>query len=505
MQSALTGLTSLLLGAVLAACSSGTSPAGGPRADADGQLVYGTLTFHPCALNSASGRSVEAHCTGISVPENAADPASRNIELALALVPATGIAEEDPVFMLAGGPGQSSRDSYPDLHGAFENVLRNRHILLLDARGSGGSHPLHCAEDGAETALTGVGQQSVEAVRTLAAECRDDLSQVADLRFYTTTEHVQDLERVRAALGVPRVNLLGISYGTRVAQQYAGRYPDNTRALVLDSVVPNTLVLGQEHAQNLEHALNTQFARCRQDAACSTALGDPRQHLDQVRERLRSGTLAPVRYRDPVSGAWREEIPQFEHLAILLRMYAYQPSMAASLPLLLHEVAQGQYDSLLAQSQMLSQELGQALAMGMSLSVTCSEDAIEYRQDPRDAGTVLGSEFVTLTLAMCAEWPRGARPENFRAPLTGPVPVLAISGELDPVTPPRYGETVVAPLPNGRHLVLPGQGHSVLALGCMPGLVAQFIESADSAALDASCLEQLISAPPFAGRYGWEP
>ena len=83
--------------------------------------------------------------------------------------------------------------------------------------------------------------------------------------------------------------------------------------------------------------------------------------------------------------------------------------------------------------------------------------------------------------------------------------MAAISGEFDPVTPPRYGDQVAEGLPNARHLVLPGQGHSVLGAGCMPKLFAQFVEGADSAALDAACLQRLSAQPPFAGNYGWEP
>src|SRR5690606_6356376 len=165
---------------------------------------------------------------------------------------------------------------------------------------------------------------------------------------------------------------------TRVAQQYAAAYPAHTRALVLDSVVPNSLVLGQDHARNLEQALDAQFARCRADSACMANLGDPRARLELVRDRLRAGGIAPVRYRDPVSGAWREEVPRFGHLAGLLRMYAYHPAMAATLPLLLHEAAQQRYESLLAQARLLSRDLGDSIAVGMSLSVTCSEDADEF-------------------------------------------------------------------------------------------------------------------------------
>lgn len=505
MKSALFPL-SLLAGALLlAACDGGTRPQAGPRADAQGKLRYGELTFEPCALSAPGGDAVEAQCTTLEVPENHDAPDGRRIGLAIALVPARGMAEADPIYMIAGGPGQSALESFPMVRDAFSDVRRNRHIVLVDARGTGGSHPLHCPDFSDEDIIADPANDSPEALVRLTEACRDRLQQDADLRYYTTGEHVRDLDLVRRAIGVARINLVGVSYGTRVAQQYAAAYPQHTRSLVLDSVVPNSLVLGQDHARNLEDALDAQFQRCRANEACLTNLGDPRQQLTLVRERLQAGGIAPVRYRDPVTGEWREEVPRYAHLASLLRLYAYQPSMAATLPLVLHEASQQRYESLLAQSRMLSTQMGEAMAMGMGLSVSCSEDALEFGPETADDGTVLGSLLVDTLREQCAIWPRGGRADTFRQPLGGDVPVLAISGELDPVTPPRYGDEVVQTLPRGRHLVLPGQGHSVLGTGCMPKLFAQFIETTDASALDAGCLERLSAQPPFAGNYGWEP
>lgn len=495
----------LAVGALLAACDDTQQQASGPRADADGILHYGGLRFEPCSLAGSGNTTVRAQCSSLAVPENPDDPEGRQIELAIALVAADGMAQPDPVYMIAGGPGQSALETYPMLHAAFADVRRSRHVILVDARGTGGSNPLHCPLDEDDPVLALTGEEAEAATLEFTRRCRAQLEQVADLRFYTTGEHVRDLDAVRQALGVDRINLVGVSYGTRVAQQYAATYPDHIRALVLDSVAPNSLVLGQEHARNLEDALETHFARCREDRACVANLGDPREQLGLVRERLQAGGIGPVRYRDPVDGQWREDVPRFGHLAGLLRMYPYQPTMASMLPLLLHEAAQGRYESLLAQARMTYRNLGDSIAMGMSLSVTCSEDAPDFDTRAGDDGTVLGDTFLAMMDEQCGLWPRGSRAEGFRAPLEGDVPVLAISGEFDPVTPPRYGDEVVGHLPNGRHLVLPGQGHSVLSLGCMPKLFAQFIESTDAAALDASCLERLRPTPPFAGYYGWEP
>ncbi|MBC7991340.1 MAG: alpha/beta fold hydrolase [Luteimonas sp.] len=488
----------------LAACSA-QSQAPGPHADATGGLRFGALTFKPCSLSVPRVDAVEAQCATLAVPENHDAPAGRKIDLAIALVPAKGQAELDPIVMIAGGPGQSALESYPLVHAAFSDARRTRNVLLIDARGTGGSHPLKCEDAEGNSAVMEDGDSSPESARAFAVRCRDALSKTSDLRYYTTTDHIRDLDLVRDKLGVDRLNLVGVSYGTRVAQQYAKRYPQHTRSVVLDSVVPNSLALGQEHARNLDAALKLQFARCVADAACKHNLGDPAAQLQALRAHLLAGNLAPVRYRDPTTGTWRDEAPTFGHLAVLLRLYAYQPQAAAMLPLIVHDAAQGHYESLLAQSRSIYSDVSDAIMHGMQLSVSCTEDGDELSADQADKDSVLGTEFITFTKAQCDVWPKGRRDPDFRKPLTGDVPVLALSGEFDPVTPPRYGAEVIKSLPKGRLLILPGQGHSVLGIGCMPKLFAQFVESADVKALDASCLQRLKPTPPFAGNYGWEP
>ncbi len=494
-----------LLALALAACGRQDAPtAAVPRTDADGDLRYGRVVFKPCSLGGDFGRAVEAQCAKFDVPENHDAPGGRRITLAVAMIPAKQQAQRDPVVIIAGGPGQSILHSYPMLDDALSDLRNGRNVLLVDARGTGDSHPLACRNDAGRNAITEDDDESPAAARAFAERCRDQLSKTSDLRFYGTADHIRDLDALRAAVGADKLNLIGISYGTRVAQQYAMHFPAHTRTVVLDSVVPNSLVLGQEHARNLDAALATQFARCRAVPACRDHLGDPAAEMRTLRERLRAGGLAPVRYRDPTSGDWREEVPTYGHLAILLRMYAYQPQAASLLPWLVHEASEGRYESLLAQSRMVYGEVSEAMTHGMELSVICTEDP-EIAVDPKDADTVIGDDFVAFQQAQCAVWPKGKRAPDFRKPLSGDVPVLAMSGEYDPVTPPKYGDAVVKTLPNGRHLVAPGQGHNVIATGCMPKLVAQFVEKADAKSLDASCLKRLKPSPPFAGNYGWEP
>jgi pimeloyl-ACP methyl ester carboxylesterase len=145
------------------------------------------------------------------------------------------------------------------------------------------------------------------------------------------------------------------------------------------------------------------------------------------------------------------------------------------------------------------------MAMGMQLSVVCSEDAAGFRADPDAENTLLGNSFAKDLGAQCAIWPHGTMPADFHRPLTGNTPVLALEGEFDPVTPPRYGEEVVRHLANARLLIARGQGHNVIGAGCMPKLVARFLDTRDARGLDAQCLATLPYTPPFTSFNGWEP
>lgn len=472
-----------------------------PVADAPARpLMLGQLAFQPCSLESPASRdSLEAQCTTFEVPEDRANPQGRRIALNIALL-APDKPEDvqpDPVFFLAGGPGQSAVESYPMVDAAFADVRKHRNVILVDQRGTGRSNLLSCEAPEEDDA-------GVEAMQAGAAACAATLSKKADLRHYTTTDAVADLDAVRQAMGAAQINLVGVSYGTRVAQQYAMRHPASTRSIVLDSVVPNTLQLGSIFARNLDDALALQFAQCTGNAACKAALGDPRAELDALLATLRANPVT-VRYRDASTGEEREDVLRAETVAGLVRMYAYMPQAAALLPKLIHEARNGRYGDLMALARMMQGDMKDAMAMGMQLSVICSEDDQGMVARSGDEGTVLGNRMAEGLAAMCRAWPKGQVPADFHNALSGAVPALVLEGEFDPVTPPRYGEEVVKGLSKGRLFVLRGQGHAVIGAGCMPKLFAQFVDKTDAAALDGACLEKLNYVPPFTSFNGWEP
>jgi pimeloyl-ACP methyl ester carboxylesterase len=462
----------------------------------------GTLQFKDCDLPLRGTKDViQAQCATLTVAENPALPDGRKIDLRLARVPSkAGKAAGDPVFFLAGGPGQSALEAYPSVASAFARIIDQRDVLLLDQRGTGGSHPLDCKLD-AES-LADASSQDPGRSASFAKRCVAKLD--ADPRFYTTTDAVRDLEAVRAALGVDKINLVGGSYGTRLAQEYLRRHPQHVRAVILDGVVPPQLALGSEHARNLDTALASISARCTQDESCSKAFGDVQATL----MKLRSEVIAQARdvaIRDPQSG--KPEVAKFdiESLVAVARIFAYAPETAALLPYALDEAAKGRPEVLVQQGKLIAGDLGERIMHGMELSVICAEDADLVQEDPAAEGTLLGNNFAQFLAAQCAVWPKGDRPVDFHAPLASDVPVLLLSGEFDPVTPPRYGEQALKQFSRGRHLVAKGQGHIILGRGCMPKLIGEFMAKIEPEKLDVGCMDVLGPSPAFVTANGWEP
>jgi len=479
-----------------------------PVAQTDGTVRhYGRIAFKPCSLASPySADSIEAQCAKFDVAENPAAANSRKIALNIAWLPATeeGAASDDPVFFLAGGPGQAATEHAATVDASLREVRKHRHVILIDQRGTGQSNPLVCRDaDGKELAAGDLELTDAAAIGAHAAACAKSLH--ADPRYYTTTEAVGDLDAVRAALGAAKIDLVGVSYGTRVAQQYAARYPRHARALVLDGVAPNGLVVGGEFARTFERALGLQMAHCRQQPSCKARFdADLRSQLRELKARLAAAPVQ-VEYRDPTTGEHKRDTLTADTVVGLSHLFSYMPHMASLLPLVLDEAQHGRYEPLMALAQMMSTDVGGQMTPGMQWSVICAEDAGRYRADPADADTVLGAQMAELFFAACKSWPHGQPPVGFDAPFRSSLPTLLLSGEIDPVTPPAYGEDVARHLPNSRHLVLRGQGHGNLGTGCMPKLVGQFIESADSKALDTKCLDTVGYVPPFTSFNGWEP
>jgi pimeloyl-ACP methyl ester carboxylesterase len=469
-------------------------------------FTLGNLQFRACELTQKrSGATTSAFCAPFQVAENS-DAVSdqgnrRRIDLKLALIKSDAeAADADIIVYLAGGPGQAATETWPQMADALAPLRKHHHILLLDQRGTGSSHPLTCPGDkqGDEDRV------ELDAVRRHVRDCLAAVEKDADPRAYTTTNAVADLEAVRQALGAPQFDLIGVSYGTRMAQQYMTHHPDAVRSVVLDSVAPNELVLGEDFAANLEETLKAHSALCKQNADCAHAFADPYASLEKLRDALHAQPQVYA-YRDPLTFAPAQKKVNDIALAGLVRLFAYTPETAALLPLSIAQGLSGDYAPLAGQAQLLTNDLADLGESGMQMSVLCAEDANLLAPRPQDAGTLLGPSIINVLRTECEIWPRGTRPADFHAPLKTDTPVLILEGELDPVTPPRYGEQVLKGLGNGRLLVAKGQGHNVIGRGCMPKLVDDFVAKLQPKNLDAKCLDALGPTPAFIDFNGSSP
>ena len=463
-----------------------------------------TLELEDCRISAGPGSpSMKARCGTMLRPLDPAGASPGQIELRVAVVPALNLTPEpDPLLPIAGGPGQGSVQFYTAYSWAFEGVRRNRDILLIDQRGTGESAPMDCEFD--DDLIEG--EYSTEQTIEYAQLCLDQLPH--DPRFFTTSVAVTDIEAVRQALGYPTLNVYGISYGTRVAQHFARRYPESTRSIVLDGVVPPQLSLGPEIATESQKAVDRILARCAEDDACDQSFPNVAESFSRIVKELRA-TPVTIEIPDPSTG--RPETVDFGEgeLAAAVRLLAYHPNSIALMPLLIHEASKGNYVPLGSQFMMTTIAMMDSLSLGMHNAVMCTEDVPFYDGTTIDYAGIRASYMGMLQLealeAICSVWPAGPIDDEFKAPLETNLPVLLLSGDADPITPPRYANLAAVDLGNATHLIGKQQGHGQIGVGCTRRLVADFIASADPLALDAECLQRSFVMPFFIDFSGPKP
>lgn len=478
----------ILMGLSLTACAIGGEDAGRDP----------TLALTQCRLPGG----VIAQCGTLTVPENRDVEGGRTIDLDIAVLPATGsssVVEPDPLFLLAGGPGQAATEVYPLAAGIFEEINRTRDIVLVDQRGTGDSNGFTCENLEDESLPDDLPD---EAAIALLDECRLALAERADLTQYTTDRFIEDLEEVRAALDYEAINLYGASYGSRAALAYMRRHPEVIRTAVLDAVAGPDLVLYRDMAADGQRALDLLFDRCEADAGCSANFPNVRAEYDELLARLEQPQAISVAH--PLTNESLEFQLDRDRLSQYVFNILYSAEFQSLLPLLIHHTHEtGDFAPLIVQALAVGQSA--ALSPGLLYAVACSEDAPLI--DPQAAEETVSSfgAFDDNFQAICETWPRAGVAADLREPLSSDIPTLLLSGGSDPVTPPHYAERVAETLSNSRRLVVPGLGHGVIAYGCMPAVVSRFIQEGEPAGLDTTCVEELQPPPFFLSFAGPQP
>ena len=472
-------------------------------ADTTGMSGTARPEFHECQIGAAdAAERLQARCTTISVPEDRAHLAGKHIGLHVAVLKArASTPKPDALFFIAGGPGQASTEAFMEESAAFERIRGERDIVLVDQRGTGASNRLDCPKTPAAT------HPSDAVIAATVQACLKQLP--GDPRFYTTTVAVQDLEDVRKVLGYPQADLYGISYGTRVALQYLRAYPDSLRAVILDGVVPADRTLGPDVSLDAQRALELIFARCAEDKSCHKAFPDLADSFAALQKDLGAHAVS-VSLRDPLTGAPRTEKLDWDQVSGTVRLMSYQSETASLLPLLIHQAAvQQDYLPLMSTALLFKDQLSESFAQGMSAAVVCTEDAPFIHADPEQEKklqeTYLGPSTMDTLVKSCAAWPRGVMGTDFKTPVVSAKPVLLLSGEDDPITPPADAEHAAKTLSNSLSLVTPGQGHGNIFRGCVPRIAAAFVDAGSVKGLDTACVKDMKAFPFFINFSGPKP
>lgn len=444
-----------------------------------------SVPLRPCPADKE--QTSGALCGQVSVPENRAKTGGRQIALSVVVLPGRSpSAKTDPVFGFAGGPGAAATRlsiAYPRLY----DMLQNDHdIVLVDQRGTGDSNPLFCSTaDLTKTPAAALAEPMDDAAVTA---CRDRLAKIADLAQYTTAAAVEDVEAVRAALGYGRINLLGNSYGTRVALEYLRRYPAQVRAIALNGVFAPGHRTGLNGPREAQQSLDDVIARCAAASACNDAFPKLAAEVASVFaavEKAPATAAVPIGDGQPLKVTLTRATFARELRQLLMSREGIQ-----ALPILFHAAAGGDFMPFAA-AALESAIARSGQADGMALSVLCASDAgSAYPAAPlaqATRGTFLRDERAQFLKRACAIWPHAAPLANATAPVLADTPAVLISGALDPSTPPVYATAVAKGLPNSVHAVFASAAH-VPANPCVHGVLAAFFKSGSTAGLDTACV-----------------
>lgn len=428
------------------------------------QARAGESFLQDCTLPEVNGRVL---CGTLPVAENRAQP-GRRIPLNVVVLKATGSKPRPDAFLpLAGGPGQAATPLAAMEARVLADVRRDRDVVLIDIRGTGKSNPLEC--DVASPAWArSTDLMPPEAIRA----CRDASQQRADLRMYTTVEIARDLDEVRQAMGIETWNVFGASYGSRLAQEYARAFGAHVRTLTLHGVVAPSM------------AIPLPYARDAQEAADAVLDRDTHVQLTTVLGALRKEPVV-------VPAGVGEVMVSAGAFADALRHLLYNASSAPRAVAVVRAAASGDFTYAADEIMRHRRNFSGEIALGLFLSVTCAEDIPRITESAiADAtrDTFLGDYRVRQQQEACRQWTFGTAPPEHATPLKSPVPALLISGEVDPVTPPRMGDEVARTLPNATHVVIARHGHT-LSIGqpCMRAALKKFLDTGHSRDLDLSC------------------
>lgn len=447
-------------------------------------------------------------CGTISVPEDRRHTDSPAIRLAVAIVRARSAHPlPDPLVYLSGGPGSAALSSTPRLARGWSAFLANRDLIVFDQRGTGFSRPsLACPEsDGSDADAPSRAISPDARVRAEAAallRCHDRLvSHGVTPSAYTSAASAADLDDLRLTLGYKQWNILGISYGTRLALTAMRDKPAGIRAVILDSVYPPPVNLYTAMPSNVERSFNALFNGCAVDKRCARAYPDLESQFYDLIAQLDARPIA-VTVRDPRTGAFAKVHFDGARLIGLLFDSLYRTDLIPLLPQMVADAHAGKYALLASlENQRLSRKLG--FSAGLYFSVQCNEEIpFATAQELTSAAAAhprlrpyfaINLDETPEIFAFCRSWGGRTPDPRENEPVRSAIPTLILAGAYDPITPPAWARLTASTLEASYVYEFPGTGHAVVARGACPARIIRDFLNDPATAPDASCIAGLGS------------
>ncbi|MCL1051907.1 alpha/beta hydrolase [Shewanella abyssi] len=433
------------------------------------------------------GLSERMNCGSISVPEDHDRPEGKQIQIHYVVMPAIkSSGKSEALLAIAGGPGQSAIENAQGFDQMLTKVRQSHDVILIDQRGTGQSNPLQCVADGFESPLA-INESDFD-TRVETQKCLDELD--ADVSQYDSLSALRDFEAVRQHLGYQKLHLYGVSYGTRMAQLYMRDYPEHVATVTLDGVVPmqqSVLAIGDAIAR----AFDLVIQDCSNNTLCHNQFPELAAELAQVDTELAQAAKIST-IADPTTGEATQLTMTRSKFKGSLRMALYSPSVRALIPHAIHQASQGNFQPITGLYAMSMD--GAGIAMGMHASVVCAEDWPRLTPQLRasTAKNYFGREMLKTFEQSCAVWNMPAVDASFSQAIASDIPTLLLSGELDPATPPSWGEMAMEKLTNAKHFVAPYATHGVAYQSCGNNLIAELIEKGAVSDIDGECLNKDI-------------
>ena len=325
-------------------------------------------------------------------------------------------------------------------------------------------------------------------------QCYDSLSKIADLTQYTTTNAVIDLEEIRKWLGYGKINIYGLSYGTRVALVYMKMFPNSIESCILWSPVPTYARMPLYHAQFAQNTIELLFENCRKDSLCNYAYPRLKKEFNSLMLRMKRN---PVTFKQIDSlGNSKNIMISWNTFQNKLRTFMYAPSGMRKIPYIIHQAYMGDFASFIS---LYPNEVDTSnfIAEGFYLCVTCTED-VPYIK-PREIkfltdNTFMGTYRIDQQTGACAQWIRGNVPNDFFKPTITDIPTLILSGLYDPVTPVSSAREIASHLSNSTLVIIPEMSHTIDGLSnpeCFDEICLRFINNPFNPKLTFDCIDNM--------------